>query len=68
MMQFANSTETIKVAFGTEAGYFSALGIPTVVCGPGSMAGQGHQRDEYILVSQLAQCDAMLARVVESLC
>ena len=30
---------TTKVAFGTEGGLFSArLGIPTVVCGPGSMA------------------------------
>ena len=68
MMQLANCSKTTKVAFGTEAGYFSAIGIPTVVCGPGSMTGQGHQPDEYILVSQLAQCDAMLGRVVESLC
>ena len=36
------NTET-KVAFGTEAGFFAGLGIPTVVCGPGSMEGQGHK-------------------------
>ncbi len=34
---------TLKVAFGTEGGLFqSRLGIPTVICGPGSMA-QGHK-------------------------
>lgn len=55
-----------KVSFGTEAGFYAALGIPTVVCGPGSMQ-QGHQPDEFIEVSQLDQCDAMLSRVVQSL-
>lgn len=55
-----------KVAFGTEAGFFAALGIPTVVCGPGSM-NQGHQPDEFIEISQLDQCDAMLSRIVQSL-
>ena len=42
-----------KVAFGTEAGIFAALGIPTIVCGPGSMAGQGHKPDEFIALDQL---------------
>ncbi|MEM1275238.1 MAG: acetylornithine deacetylase [Pseudomonadota bacterium] len=54
----ANST--IKVAFGTEAGLFDTqLDIPTVVCGPGSMA-QGHKPDEFITEDQLARCDTML--------
>ena len=52
---------TIKVAFGTEAGLFDArLGIPTVICGPGSMA-QGHRPDEYVTLDQLERCEAMLA-------
>ncbi|MEM8842112.1 MAG: M20/M25/M40 family metallo-hydrolase, partial [Pseudomonadota bacterium] len=51
---------TIKVAFGTEGGLFDTrLGIPTVVCGPGSMA-QGHKPDEFVTEEQLARCDAML--------
>ena len=55
---------TIKVAFGTEGGLFDArLGIPTVICGPGSMA-QGHKADEYVTVDQMARCDAMLAALV----
>jgi acetylornithine deacetylase len=55
---------TIKVAFGTEGGLFhQRLGIPTVICGPGSMA-QGHEPDEYVTVEQLARCEAMLAALL----
>ncbi|AWB49555.1 acetylornithine deacetylase [Gemmobacter aquarius] len=55
---------TIKVAFGTEGGLFDArLGIPTVICGPGSMA-QGHKPDEYVSIEQIARCEAMLAALV----
>ncbi|MCU0815381.1 MAG: acetylornithine deacetylase [Cypionkella sp.] len=51
---------TIKVAYGTEGGLFSRrLGIPTVICGPGSMA-QGHKPDEYVTEDQLDRCEAML--------
>ncbi len=50
------------VAFGTEGGLFEQSGIPTVVCGPGSM-DQGHKPDEFISLEQLAGCDAMLARL-----
>lgn len=58
---------TIKVAFGTEGGLFSArLGVPTVICGPGSMT-QGHKPDEFVSRDQLARCDVMLARLVERL-
>lgn len=60
-------TGTTKVAFGTEAGLFAqALGIPTVVCGPGDMA-QGHKPDEFVAEAQLAACDAMLDRLVDQL-
>ena len=41
-----------KVSFGTEAGYFSLLGIPTVVCGPGNIE-QAHQDNEFITEEQL---------------
>lgn len=51
----ANAVET--VSFATEAGQFQKAGIPTIVCGPGSIA-QAHQPDEYI---EMAQIDAGLA-------
>ncbi len=58
---------TIKVAFGTEGGLFSRdLGIPTVICGPGSM-DQGHKPDEFLSAMQLALCDDMLAKLNDRL-
>ena len=65
---WAGDAATTKVAFGTEAGFFDGLGISTVVCGPGSMEGQGHKPDEYITRDQLAACDSMLDRVIDDLC
>jgi acetylornithine deacetylase len=38
--------------YGTEAGFFQAAGIPTVICGPGSIS-QAHQPDEWIAPDQL---------------
>ncbi|MBL4926759.1 acetylornithine deacetylase [Fuscibacter oryzae] len=55
---------TIKVAFGTEGGLFDQrLGIPTVICGPGSMA-QGHKPDEFVAVEQMERCEVMLAALI----
>jgi acetylornithine deacetylase len=61
--QLCGSSDFTTVAFGTEGGLFDAIGIPTVVCGPGSME-QGHKPDEFVSVEQLAGCDAMLQRLV----
>ncbi len=63
----AGTFDSIKVPFGTEGGLFHRdAGIPTVVCGPGSMA-QGHRPDEFITVEQMDRCDAMLGRLIEGL-
>lgn len=59
--------ETVKVAFGSEAGLFSSrLGVPTVVCGPGSI-DQAHKADEFLTVDQLLRCDAMMDALVQRL-
>lgn len=50
------------VAFSTEAGLFQSLGTSAVVCGPGSIA-QAHGPDEYIEISQLTRCLALLEGV-----
>ena len=60
---FCGSREYGTVAFGSEGGLFDQAGIPTVVCGPGSM-DQGHKPDEFISVAQLEACDRMLERVL----
>lgn len=58
---------TFKVAFGTEGGLFDArLGIPTVICGPGSMA-QGHKPDEFVAVEQMQRCQEMMATLIDRL-
>jgi acetylornithine deacetylase len=62
----SGSTEFGTVAFGTEGGLFEQAGIPTVVCGPGSM-DQGHKPDEFVTVEQLRDCDAMLIRLADYL-
>ncbi|HMO29987.1 acetylornithine deacetylase, partial [Enterovirga sp.] len=49
---------TITVPFGTEAGHFQAAGIPTIVCGPGSI-DQAHQPDEYITLDAFAAADGV---------
>lgn len=61
--RLGGTNATGAVAFGTEAGFFQELGIPTVVCGPGNIA-QAHQPDEFILLSQLAACDRFLDGVL----
>lgn len=59
----SGSSDFGTVAFGTEGGLFDQAGIPTVVCGPGSM-DQGHKPDEFVSLEQLQGCDAMLGRLV----
>ena len=50
------------VSFGTEAGFFQAAGISSIVCGPGSIR-QAHMADEFIEEDQLRACLAMLDRL-----
>lgn len=57
--RLSGESRTTLVAFGTEAGIFKAAGIPTVVCGPGSIT-QAHQPDEYVSLEQLARCESFL--------
>ncbi|MBL8704865.1 MAG: M20/M25/M40 family metallo-hydrolase, partial [Rhodospirillales bacterium] len=58
----ANATG--KVPYGTEAGLFQQAGIPTIVCGPGSIE-QAHKPNEFIALDQVAQCEAMLKRLIQ---
>jgi acetylornithine deacetylase len=63
-LRWAGRNATEAVAFGTEAGYFQGLGIPTVVCGPGNIA-QAHQPDEFVALEQLAACERFLDRLTD---
>ena len=54
-----------KVSYGTEAGLFQRIGIPTVICGPGDIA-QAHAPDEFVTLEQLAQCERFMERLTAS--
>ena len=67
LARLCGSSDFGTVAFGTEGGLFDGAGIPTVVCGPGSM-DQGHKPDEFVSLEQLQGCDALLQRLADYLC
>jgi acetylornithine deacetylase len=55
-----------SVAFGTDAGHFQAVGIPAVVCGPGTI-DDAHQPDESIAVDQLRAGERFVGRLIDHL-
>jgi len=55
----------VAARYGTNAGVYSAAGVPSVVFGPGSIA-QAHTADEWIDLGQLATAvDVLVDMVVE---
>lgn len=54
--------ESEAVAYATEGGQFQRAGLPTVICGPGSIA-QAHQPDEFVEIAQLEACDEFMVRL-----
>ena len=47
-------------------GLFAQLGVPTVICGPGSIH-QAHQPDEFIAFDQIAKCEGFFDRLLSQL-
>jgi acetylornithine deacetylase len=66
VQELTGTNETGKVSYGTEASQFHRAGIPTVVCGPGSIE-QAHKPNEYITLEQVRKCEVFLARLMEGL-
>jgi acetylornithine deacetylase len=56
-----------KVSYGTEASQFQRAGVPTVVCGPGSIE-QAHKPNEYIEVAQFEACERFVKKLMERMC
>ncbi|WP_286797462.1 acetylornithine deacetylase [Psychrobacter sp. UBA6291] len=54
-----------KVAYATEGGQFTNSGIPTIICGPGSIE-QAHKADEYVALSEMVRCDEFLQKLLNS--
>ena len=57
--------ERHKVAYATEGGQFTNSGIPTIICGPGSIE-QAHKADEYVELSEIERCDGFLQKLLDS--
>lgn len=64
-LRVAGRNRTITVPYATEAGRFQVAGIPTVVCGPGSI-DQAHQPDEYITLAALAAGEDFMRRLARA--
>jgi acetylornithine deacetylase len=62
VLRSCGAKRALSVAFASEAGIFQQAGIPTVICGPGSIE-QAHKPDEFIELSQIADCLAFLRRL-----
>ena len=58
---------SIAVSYATEGGWFQDAGFSTVICGPGAIR-QAHQADEFIELSQLKACDALLRKILDHSC
>jgi len=61
----AERNGTITVPYATEAGQFQRHGLPTIVCGPGSI-NQAHQPDEYIELSEIERGVIFIRRLIAS--
>ncbi len=61
--RLAGRNDHAKVAYGTEAGLFQEIGIPTAIVGPGSIE-QAHKPDEYVEAAELAKSDAFMERLI----
>lgn len=66
-LRLTQSNRTIAVSFATEAGQFQRAGLPTVVCGPGSIE-QAHQPDEFVEIAQLEACVGFVRGIARELC
>jgi acetylornithine deacetylase len=64
-MQLSRNTQVGKVSYGTEAGLFQKMGVPTVICGPGDIA-QAHRPNEFVELAQLAQCEKFMDGILET--
>ncbi len=56
-----------SVAFGTEGPMLNALGIETVILGPGDIA-QAHQPDEFLALDRIEPTIDLLRRLIQRFC
>ena len=62
-LHLAGANGTHAVSYCTEAGLFQQIGIPAIICGPGSIE-QAHKPDEYIEISELRKCEHFMKKLI----
>jgi len=68
LLHLNSSLKAKHVDYCTEAGiYQRLLGVPTIVCGPGSIK-QAHKEDEYVELNQLAKAHSLLIKITKEIC
>jgi acetylornithine deacetylase len=65
-LRLTRANRTVAAPFAAEAGRFQAVGVPTVLCGPGSI-DQAHQPDEFIEIEQIESCIGFMRRLAAEL-
>ena len=65
--ELSGNSDIGKVSYGTEGSQFQRAGIPTVVCGPGSIE-QAHKPNEYVAIEQVEKCEQFIRRLMNHVC
>jgi acetylornithine deacetylase len=63
-LHLAGANGLDAVSYCTEAGLFQQIGIPSIICGPGSIE-QAHKPDEYVEIAQLSKCEDFMRRLAD---
>ena len=63
-LHLAGANGTYAVSYCAEAGLFQQIGIPAIICGPGSIE-QAHKPDEYIDISEMKKCEVFMEKLLE---
>jgi len=62
-LHLAEANGTHAVSYCTEAGLFQEIGIPSIICGPGSIE-QAHKPDEFIAISEMEKCETFMKKLI----
>jgi acetylornithine deacetylase len=63
--RFASTASMGACPFATEGGFLQSIGIPALICGPGSI-DQAHGANEFVASAQIDACSAMVEKLVDA--
>jgi acetylornithine deacetylase len=63
--RFASPSSMGACPYATEGGFLQSIGIPALICGPGSI-DQAHGANEFVASAQIDACAAMVGKLVDA--